>query len=74
VTKREKLQLLDENVCDALTTFIKNKEYEKIPSLSVAVQYLKANEEVSEKEKKTANDRHREMIKEAKRKRANATK
>lgn len=74
MTKREALKKLDEKVCEALTEMMDNKEYDTIPSLSVAVQYLKANEQVSEKEKKTANSRHKELIEEAKRKRANATK
>lgn len=68
-TKREKLQNLDEEVCDTLLDLVRNKRFEEISNLSVAVQYLKANEQVSEKEKKSANQRHQDMVKEAKRRR-----
>ena len=69
--KRAHLKKLDKLVCESLIDMMENKEYEKIPSLSVAVQYLKANEQVTEKEKQTANSRHKEMVEEARKRREN---
>lgn len=71
MTKRESLIKLDRSVCNALIKMMDEGNYETIPSLSVAVQYLKANEQVSEKEKQTANTRHKKMVEEVKKKRMN---
>lgn len=71
MTKKEKLKKLDDSVLDAMQKMVDNNRFEELPSLSVVVSYLKANQEVSEKEKRTASDRHAEMVKEAKKRRAN---
>lgn len=71
ITKREKLKELDQKVLFAMLDCMENGEYEKLPLFSVPIQYLKANEQVSEKDKQTAGTRHKELLEEAKRKRAN---
>lgn len=72
LNKRESLKKLDELVCENLIEMMEKKDYDLIPSLSVAVNYLKINEQVSEKEKVTASSMHKQMVEEARKKRANA--
>jgi hypothetical protein len=52
MTKEEKLKKLDDSVLDKMLLFIEQEKYELIASLSVPIQYLKANQ-VVEKEKPT---------------------
>ena len=70
MTKKEKLKLLDETVLNKMQEMLDNDRTDELPSLSTVVNYLRANQEVSEKEKRTASDRHAEMVKEAKKKRS----
>jgi hypothetical protein len=70
MTKKEKLKKLDETVLNKMQEMLDNDRTDELPSLSTVVNYLRANQEVSEKEKRTASDRHAEMVKEAKKKRA----
>lgn len=69
MTKKEKLKQLDDLVLTKMLELISDDRLDEIPSLSVSVAYLKANQEVSEKEKKTTSDHHKELIKEAKKRR-----
>ena len=69
--KRTKLEQLDSLVLDKMLKCVEDNKLEALPLFSTALNYLKANEQVSEKEKQTAGTRHKEMIEEAKRKRAN---
>ena len=69
--KRTKLEQLDSLVLDKMLKCVEDNKLEDLPLFSTALNYLKANEQVSEKEKQTAGTRHKEMIEEAKRKRAN---
>lgn len=69
--KRTKLEQLDALVLDKMLKCVEDDKLEVLPLFSTALNYLKANEQVSEKEKQTAGTRHKEMIEEAKRKRAN---
>ena len=69
--KRTKLEQLDALVLDKMLKCVEDDKLEELPLFSTALNYLKANEQVSEKEKQTAGTRHKEMIEEAKRKRAN---
>ena len=69
--KRKKLEQLDALVLDKMLQCVANDKLEELPLFSSVLNYLKANEQVSEKEKQTAGTRHKEMIEEAKRKRAN---
>ena len=71
--KRAKLEKLDGLVLDKMLKCVEDDKLEDLPLFSTALQYLKANEQVSEKEKQTAGTRHKEMVEEAKRKRANAS-
>ena len=72
--KRKALEKLDKLIIEKMTTFLEENRVEELPSLSVVVQYLKANEQVAEKKKKTVSDRHKELIEQARRERENATK
>ena len=74
MTKKEKLKLLDETVLNKMQEMLDNDRTDELPSLSTVVNYLRANQEVSEKEKRTASDRHAEMVKEAKKKRSEENK
>lgn len=69
--KRESLKLLDQKVLFAMLDIMEKKEYNLLPLFSTPIAYLKANEQVSEKDKKTAGSEHRRLIEEAKKKRAN---
>ena len=69
--KRTKLEQLDSLVLDKMLKCVEDDKLEELPLFSTVLNYLKANEQVSEKEKQTAGTRHKEMIEEAKRKRAN---
>lgn len=69
--KRTKLEQLDALVLDKMLKCVEDNKLEDLPLFSTALNYLKANEQVSEKEKQTAGTRHKELIEEAKRKRAN---
>ena len=69
--KRTKLEQLDSLILDKMLKCVEDNKLEDLPLFSTALNYLKANEQVSEKEKQTAGTRHKEMIEEAKRKRAN---
>ena len=69
--KRTKLEQLDALVLDKMLKCVEDDKLEDLPLFSTALNYLKANEQVSEKEKQTAGTRHKELIEEAKRKRAN---
>ena len=69
--KRTKLEQLDAFVLDKMLKCVEDDKLEELPLFSTVLNYLKANEQVSEKEKQTAGTRHKEMIEEAKRKRAN---
>lgn len=69
--KRTKLEQLDALVLDKMLKCVEDDKLEELPLFSTVLNYLKANEQVSEKEKQTAGTRHKEMIEEAKRKRAN---
>lgn len=69
--KRTKLEQLDALVLDKMLKCVEDNKLEVLPLFSTALNYLKANEQVSEKEKQTAGTRHKELIEEAKRKRAN---
>lgn len=62
MNKREKLKQLDNLVLDKMTEMIKSGQTEELSDLSVPVNYLKSNQEVSEKEKRTANDKQKELI------------
>lgn len=73
ISKRDKLKELDQKVLFAMLDCMENGEYEKLPLFSVPIQYLKANEQVSEKDKQTAGTRHKELLEEAKRKRSDAS-
>lgn len=69
--KRTKLEQLDALVLDKMLKCVEDDKLEELPLFSTVLNYLKANEQVSEKEKQTSGTRHKEMIEEAKRKRAN---
>ena len=69
--KRTKLEQLDALILDKMLKCVEDDKLEELPLFSTVLNYLKANEQVSEKEKQTAGTRHKEMIEEAKRKRAN---
>ena len=69
--KRAKLEKLDGLILDKMLKCVEDNKLEVLPLFSTALNYLKANEQVSEKEKQTAGTRHKELIEEAKRKRAN---
>lgn len=69
--KRTKLEKLDGLILDKMLKCVEDDKLEELPLFSTVLNYLKANEQVSEKEKQTAGTRHKEMIEEAKRKRAN---
>ena len=69
--KRAKLEKLDGLILDKMLKCVEDDKLEELPLFSTVLNYLKANEQVSEKEKQTAGTRHKEMIEEAKRKRAN---
>lgn len=69
--KRTKLEQLDALVLDKMLKCVEDDKLEELPLFSTVLNYLKANEQVSEKEKQTAGTRHKELIEEAKRKRAN---
>ena len=71
--KRTKLEQLDALVLDKMLKCVEDNKLEDLPLFSTALNYLKANEQVSEKEKQTAGTRHKELIEEAKRKRANGS-
>ena len=71
MNKREKLEKLDELTLDKMLDCVKNNTLELLPLFSTVLNYLKANEQVSEKEKQTAGSRHKQLVDEAKRKRAN---
>lgn len=71
MNKREKLEKLDELTLDKMLDCVKNNKLELLPLFSTVLNYLKANEQVSEKEKQTAGSRHKQLVDEAKRKRAN---
>ena len=69
--KRAKLEKLDGLILDKMLKCVEDDKLEELPLFSTVLNYLKANEQVSEKEKQTSGTRHKEMIEEAKRKRAN---
>lgn len=69
--KRAKLEKLDGLILDKMLKCVEDNKLEDLQLFSTVLNYLKANEQVSEKEKQTAGTRHKEMIEEAKRKRAN---
>ena len=69
--KRTKLEQLDALVLDKMLKCVEDDKLEELPLFSTALNYLKANEQVGEKEKQTAGTTHKEMIEDAKRKRAN---
>lgn len=69
--KRTKLEQLDALVLDKMLKCVEDDKLEELPLFSTVLNYLKANEQVSEKDKQTAGTRHKEMIEEANRKRAN---
>jgi hypothetical protein len=73
MTKREKLEKLDELTIDKMLECVKDDKLELLPLFSTVLTYLKANEQVSEKEKQTAGTRHKQMIDEAKKERDNAS-
>lgn len=68
-SKRDTLIELDQLVSDRLLEALRNDKLEEIPLLSNAMKYLAMNQQVSEKAKVTANDRHKKMIEEAKKQR-----
>ena len=67
--KQEKLKLLDEQVLELLIKMTNTEDEEfdtnQITELSVAVNYLKSNSVVSEKEKSTLDDDIKRRLKEA---------
>lgn len=71
MNKREKLEKLDELTLDKMLECVENDTLELLPLFSTVLNYLKANEQVSEKEKQTAGSRHKQLVDEAKKKRAN---
>lgn len=73
MTKREKLEKLDGLTIDKMLECVENDKLELLPLFSTVLTYLKANEQVSEKEKQTAGSRHKQMIEEAKKERVNAS-
>ena len=66
MTKKQKLEQIDNLVSDKLLEALQNDKLEDIPLLSNAMKYLAINKEVSEKTKVTASDKHNNMIQEAK--------
>ena len=71
MNKREKLEKLDELTLNKMLECVENDTLELLPLFSTILNYLKANEQVSEKEKQTAGSRHKQLVDEAKKKRAN---
>ena len=69
MTKKQKLEQIDDLVSDKLLEALKNDKLDDIPLLSNAMKYLAINQEVSEKTKVTASDKHNKMIQEAKKRR-----
>jgi hypothetical protein len=68
MNKKEKLKVLDEQVLDAMISIMHSRVYGSLADLSTAVQYLKANNVIAEKEKRT-DTTHKEKLLEAKRRR-----
>lgn len=51
MTKKEKLEKLDELVLDNMISFMRDKDFENIKNLTNAVSYLKINQVVESKNK-----------------------
>ena len=70
MTKKEKLKKLDENVLDLLIKHTgEDGDLGAISELSVAVNYLKANAVVSDKEKSTTEEDIQKRVREANKRR-----
>jgi hypothetical protein len=65
MTKKDKLKKLDEDILDSMMTMVAEKNFEDIPLLSTAINYLKANEITEERERDTAEDEVKRKVKEA---------
>jgi len=65
VTKREKVKKLDESLLDAMLNAVENEAFELLPMMNTAIQYVKANEEVLEREKDTEEDANKKRVREA---------
>lgn len=63
--KREKVKLLDEKLLDAMIEAVSNEDYELLPLMNTAIQYVKANETTLEREKDTEEDAVKKRVREA---------
>lgn len=72
MSKAHKLKELDEKVLSKMLDWIDSDETERLPELSVAVQYLRANNRTEDKKRENSEqDEMKRKIEEAKKKREN---
>lgn len=69
MTKKEKLEKLDNALADAMLDIMESKEYDRLPDLATLSNYLAKNNRVEEKEKSSLEDDIKDKVEKAKKRR-----